>query len=104
MKSVGADNPPGPFRDIVFRLFVAGNEPHSRRAKENLDKICAALLMDADKIEIVDVLEDYQAALDSDIFFTPALLVNVSGSTVTIYGDLSDGPEVVRAMGLEMDN
>lgn len=104
MESFGDVNPPGPGGNIVFRLFVAGNEPHSRRARENLKKICADRLLETHRIEIVDVLEDFQAALESSIFLTPALMVAAPGSTVIIYGDLSDEPEVLRAMGLELDN
>jgi len=84
----------------VFRLFVAGDEQHSRRAQENLKTICDERIAQPCEIEIVDVLESYQLALENKIFLTPALVMMAPSPTVTIFGNLSDTEEVVRSLRL----
>lgn len=86
-----------------FRLFVAGNEQHSRRARENLEIICGNHLKDTYTIEIVDVLQSYQTALENKIFLTPALILVAPQPSVTIFGNLKDTEEVVRALRLGED-
>jgi len=86
-----------------FRLFVVGDEPHSQRARDNLEKLCTSRIHEPCEIEIVDVLESYQAALDNSIFLTPALIRVSPAPSVTIFGNLSDTEEVVKALQLEGD-
>jgi len=57
----------------ILRLFVAGEEANSKQAGENLMKICEEHLKGDYKIEFVDVLNDFEAALKSNILLTPAL-------------------------------
>jgi circadian clock protein KaiB len=85
----------------VFRLFVAGDEPHSRAAKDNLRRLSESHIHAPCKIEIVDVLESYQTALENNIFLTPALIMVSPAPAVTIFGDLSDTQEVIKALGLK---
>jgi len=83
-----------------FRLFVAGEERHSRSAQENLRRICERHLPQHYTIETVDVLTSYQTALDNKIFLTPALVMVAPEPSVTIYGNLSDAEAVVNALRL----
>jgi len=83
-----------------FRLFVAGDEQHSRSARENLGRICEAHLSQPYTIEIVDVLQSYQAALENKIYLTPALVLVSPQPSVTIFGNLKDTEQVVRALRL----
>jgi circadian clock protein KaiB len=83
-----------------FRLFVAGEEPHSRRAKDNLRKLCGSLIPEPFEIEIVDVFESYEIALENKILLTPALLMVSPAPAVTIFGDLNNTQEVLRALRL----
>lgn len=87
-------------RKYLFRLFVAGDEQHSRRAKSNLKSLCDARLEQPYEIEVVDVLESYQIALDHKIFLTPALMMVSPAPAVTIFGNLNDTEEVLRALRL----
>lgn len=96
MKS-SKDEPKSP--GYVLRLFVVGDELHSRAARQNLKKLCAAHADGSCKIETVDVLKSFQLALDNNIFLTPALMMLSPGPAVTIFGDLSDTDEVLSALG-----
>ncbi len=84
-----------------MHLFVAGDEPNSRRARENLERLCADHVPGECEIEITDVLVDFQEAIDAGIYVTPALLVNRTESKVTIFGNLSNTQKVLAALGLE---
>lgn len=91
-------NPKG--KGFIFRLFVAGDEPHSKAAKENIRKLCEARIDEACEIEIVDVLESYKTALENNIFLTPALIKVSPAPSLTIFGNLSDTQALIDALGL----
>ncbi len=74
----------------VARLYVCGDAPNSRRARENLQRLQEALHHVQFEVEIVDVCETPQAALDQGIFVNPALQVIAPAPGMLVYGDLSD--------------
>jgi len=86
--------------EYLLRLFVAGDEPNSRLAEQNLRRLCSAYLAGRHRIEGVDVLEDYEAALDANIMVAPALIL-LKPHTVTLYGTLADTAKVAAALALE---
>ena len=85
----------------VFRLFVAGDEPHSRSAKDNLRYLCESIIKAPCKIEIVDVLKDFDLAMEHNIFLTPALIILSSAQPVIVFGDLSNTQDLIKFLGLE---
>lgn len=90
--------PVGPYR---FHLFLAGDEPNSRRARENLKRICSEHISTECELQITDVLQDFQVALERGIYITPALLVEAPGTPKTIFGNLSNTAKVLSALGLK---
>lgn len=85
---------------VVFRLFVAGDEPHSRAARANLGEFRATRETSPGKIEVVDVFKSPETALENGIFVTPTLIVSSKTSRMVLYGDLSDMGEIARALNL----
>jgi len=81
-----------------FRLFIAGDEPNSRLAEQNLRALCAAYLPARHHIEIIDVLEDFEAALQAMIMVVPAVVVEPR--SVTLFGTLTDTAKILAALGL----
>ena len=74
-----------------FTLFVVGHEPNSVRARENLNVICAEHLSTGKcTVTIVDVVEEFQTAMDNNILVTPTLIVDGPRGRSTIIGNLSD--------------
>ena len=73
-----------------FRLFIAGNALNSRIAKENLRQFIESSGKSRFQIEIIDVMENPQAALEHGIFVTPALQVIEPDHGGLLYGNLSD--------------
>jgi len=81
-------------------LFVVGKDANSILAQENLRHISAEYLNRGTcTITIVDVLEDFQAALDNDVYVTPTLLVDGPRGRSTIIGNLSDVDRIVLTIG-----
>lgn len=74
----------------VARLFVCGDALNSRRARENLQRLRETFPHVKFKVEVIDVGETPQTALDQGIFVNPALQVIEPAPGMLIYGDLSD--------------
>ncbi len=58
-----------------LKLFVAGDEPNSYKAKKTIERLCESCLKGNYKLEVVDVLKDYQVALDNNILIAPTLVI-----------------------------
>lgn len=84
-----------------FCLFIAGNEPNSHQAKENLQHLCADYFPENHFIEVIDVLEQPQRALEYNIFITPALIVKTPPPPLVFYGNLKDTETIISAFDLE---
>ncbi|MCF8083230.1 MAG: circadian clock KaiB family protein [Deltaproteobacteria bacterium] len=82
----------------ALRLFVAGNAPNSRIAKENLRRLLRDFPSeDVVDLDIVDVMDNPDAALSHGVFVTPALQVIEPGLETLIFGNLSD-QEVLKRL------
>ena len=72
---------------VVLRLFVAGDAPHSRMAKENLRRFRERAADCEFEVEVVNVLENPQIMLDLGIYLTPALQVIEPKPGGLVYGN-----------------
>lgn len=88
--------------DRRWLLFVAGGEPNSTRARENLEPLQRAAGPGC-AVEVVDVLEDFQRALEHDVLVTPSLIQLEPGPRRTVLGCLSDAERVAAALGLQLE-
>jgi circadian clock protein KaiB len=86
-----------------FRLYMAGNGQNSQKALANLHRLCDEHLEGRYAIETVDVIEDFQAAINDNILVTPALILVAPLPKVTVLGNLSDLPTVLAALRLSGD-
>jgi circadian clock protein KaiB len=86
----------------IFRLYVAGNEPNSQLARENLKRICNKYLKDQCQIEEVDVMIDFASALKDRIFVTPTLILVEPEARVIVIGNLGDEDRVISALRLRI--
>ncbi len=85
-------------------LFVAGNEPNSFNARSVLARLCNERLKGRCEMRIVDVFEDYQAAIDRQVMVVPALIVESESPPRLIVGSLSDEGKVLAALGLSNES
>jgi hypothetical protein len=92
-----ANDAPHPTQRVQLRLFVVGKEPHSLRARENLERILDEEHMECD-LEVVDVLKDYRAALDNGVLIAPTLIITTGEARITIAGDMTDARKIKAAL------
>lgn len=85
---------------LRLRLFVAGDEPKSRQARLNLERLCHDYLDGTVEVEIIDVLKDFRAAVADRVLVTPALIAGTPPSRVVVLGNLSDTARVLAALGV----
>jgi len=83
-----------------MRLFVAGDEPNSAIAKTSLQRICTDHLHGECHVEIIDVLKDFQPALQENILVTPALIVRQGRARTVIFGNLTNIDRVLAVLNL----
>ncbi len=101
--SPAEDGPDGAALQTVYRLrlFVAGEEANSRQARTNLERLCEEYLAGRVEVEIVDVLQDFRAALAERVLVTPALVIKQPPPRTVVFGNLSDTSRVLAALGIE---
>jgi circadian clock protein KaiB len=83
-----------------FRLFMAGNGQNSRKALDNLRSICDEHLEGRFTIKTIDVVKNFDAAVNDNILVTPALVLVSPHPKVVVLGNLSDTPRVLAALRL----
>ncbi|HEX5972484.1 MAG TPA: circadian clock protein KaiB [Gemmatimonadaceae bacterium] len=84
----------------LLKLYVTGTSSRTAQAIENLRRICDQELEGRYELEIVDVLEQPQAAEDDRILATPTLIKQLPPPLRRVIGDLSDREKVL--LGLEL--
>lgn len=84
---------------LQLRLFVAGEDANSRLAREALGRIAQELEGHVE-LKVVDVFEDYQAALAARIVMVPALVIESPPPRRVIVGSMADEVRVRAALGL----
>ncbi|MCH9639060.1 MAG: circadian clock protein KaiB [Betaproteobacteria bacterium] len=84
----------------LLKLYVTGQTPQSRRAMQNLRKICETELTGGYEIEVVDILKSPALAEQDKILATPAVIRQLPEPIKMVIGDLSDRTEVL--LGLDI--
>ena len=84
----------------VLRLFVAGMTPRSRRAVENLRRICDGPLAGRVDLETVDIYQQPHLAEAHQVVAAPTLLRLEPLPERRLIGDLSEEARVLRGLDL----
>lgn len=84
-----------------FILFVAGNEVNSRMARKNMASLCDQLGKSC-QYRVVDVLEDFEAAVEHRILLTPSLLILEPKPGTLIVGNLSDRDRLEQVLEVNL--
>jgi circadian clock protein KaiB len=86
---------------LRLELFVVGHSARSRMAVQNLRRILETSAPGEFDLQIIDVLEQPQAAEESNIMATPTLIKRAPAPVSRLLGDLSATDTVLRGLGLE---
>ncbi|WP_026986634.1 circadian clock KaiB family protein [Fodinicurvata fenggangensis] len=85
---------------VKFCLYVAGELPNSQRARSNLEAFCREHLAERYSIEVLDVTQSPERALEDNVLMTPQLVVLNGESRRVIVGSLQDRTALFEAVGL----
>lgn len=81
-----------------LHLFVAGNNPSSIEARHDLEALVRAYLEGRCVIEITDIVDKPEAALEHRVVATPMLVLTSPPPKVTIIGRLSATNKILAAL------
>nr|WP_294503711.1 circadian clock KaiB family protein [uncultured Rhodopila sp.] len=85
-----------------LRLIVAGSTIRSRRAIENLRRVCKEHLGGHSDLEIIDIYQQPQFAKEYQVIAAPTLVKLLPLPVRRIVGDLSEEDRLLRALDLAM--
>src|SRR5271157_2047504 len=80
---------------FVFSLFIAGMSPQSRRAVDNLTKLCDRYLAGRFELQIVDIYQQPELAQGEQLVAVPTLIKKLPLPLRRFIGDLSDTDRVL---------
>jgi circadian clock protein KaiB len=84
----------------VLRLYISGITPQSTMALTNLHKICKQYLNDTYTLEVVDIYQQVNMALEDNVFAAPTLVRKKPIPLLHITGDLANKEHVMTELGI----
>lgn len=88
----------------ILRLFVAGINPKSRRAIENLKEVLEENLKDQYELEIIDIYQQPIFAKEDQIVAAPTLIKELPPPLRRFVGDLSNKERILLGLHLKSKN
>lgn len=85
---------------LVMRLFVAGINPKSKMAIENLRELCEENIDTECEIEVIDIYQQPIFAKEGKIIAAPTLIKELPLPVRRFVGDLSDKDKIL--LGLDI--
>ncbi len=85
---------------IELKLYITGKTPRSIKAAMGFKGLFKDKFKDKATLEIIDVLERPDLALEEKIMLTPTLIKKFPAPTVRIIGDLSNKEQVLLKLDL----
>ncbi len=92
-----ARQPQGRF---VLKLYVSGMTLRSRRAIDNIQKLCEEHLAGGYDLEIIDIYQQPALAKGDQIIAVPTLVKKLPVPLRRVIGDMSDPGRILLALGV----
>ena len=84
----------------ILRLFITGILPNSIRAVVNCKALCEKYLENRYDLEIIDIYQQPDLAVNEDIIAVPVLIKKFPLPEERVIGDLSDIEKVLQSLDL----
>ena len=84
----------------VLRLYVAGNNPRSQAAVENVKKISEEYLKERYELEVIDIYQDHTKNLVDLVLAAPTLIKKLPLPLRRVIGDMSRKEKVLVGLDL----
>lgn len=84
----------------VLRLYITGMTPNSKRAVENVKKICEEHLTGRYELEVIDIYQQPSLAEGEQIIAAPTLIKELPVPLRKLIGDMSNTEKVLLGLDL----
>ena len=84
----------------VLRLYVTGMTPRSTEAFASIKALCEERLQGRYKLEVIDIYQHPQLAIDEQIIAVPTLVKKLPAPLRRLVGDLSNEERVLLGLDL----
>ena len=84
-----------------FRLYIAGNSPGSVNTASNLRKIFQREFQDRFTLEVIDIFERPESAIEDDVMVIPTLVKFAPAPTRRVIGDFIEREKVLKGLEIE---
>lgn len=84
----------------VLRLYVSGTTPRSSTAINNIVAICDRYLKGRYSLEVVDLYQQPERALEADVLAAPTLVKETPAPTRRMVGDMSNTERVLYSLNI----
>ena len=88
-------------KEWQLRIYVAGETDKSRKAIENLRKVCEEHLKGKYEIEVIDLLKSPQLAAKDQIFAVPTIIRKLPEPLKKLIGDMSVSEKVLVGLDIK---
>lgn len=85
---------------IKLQLYIAGLNPKSARAIEDLRQLCEEYLPGRCDVEIIDIYQQPEYAVEAQIIAVPTLVKSSPAPQSRVIGRLSESTIVLKHLGL----
>jgi circadian clock protein KaiB len=86
----------------VLRLYVSGSTLKSKRAVENMKRVCEQHLKGRYDLEVIDIYQQANLARDEQIVAVPTLIKRLPPPLQRLVGDMSNLRNVLFGLDLRM--
>ncbi len=103
------ESEPGDFEEIkyntdsekyILRLYITGMTPNSKRAVENVKRICEEHLAGRYELEVIDIYQQPSLAVGEQIIAAPTLIKKLPTPLKKLIGDMSNTEKVLLGLDL----
>lgn len=84
----------------VLRLYITGMTPNSKKAVQNVKKICEEYLAGRYELEIIDIYQQPALAAGEQIIAAPTLIKKLPLPLKRLIGDMSNTEKVLSGLDL----
>ena len=88
-------------KEWQLRIYVAGETDKSRKAIENLRKVCEEHLKGMYEIEVIDLMKQPQLAAKDQIFAVPTIIRKLPEPLRKLIGDMSVSEKVLVGLDIK---
>jgi circadian clock protein KaiB len=85
---------------LILQLYVSGMTPRSRRAIDNMKRLCEEHLAGRYELRVIDIYQQPELAKEQQIIAAPTLVKTLPLPLRKVVGDMADPGRVLLVLGV----